>query len=147
MTERTLPEDAVLIPNDATRMFQGVVFGVYQWQQEMFDGSHKTFEMLKRPDSVTVLAFDDQGRVITLDETQPHGKPRKRYLPVGVSMMTMRVCSRLHGVRWSRRPGMHLPSGGSTFEEVRQNNRHNGSLRILEQLETKEELFKYLEKA
>ncbi|MCP5405465.1 MAG: NUDIX hydrolase [Pseudomonadaceae bacterium] len=43
------------IPPHAKRVFQGVIFDVYQWEQEMFDGSTATFERLKRPDTVVVL--------------------------------------------------------------------------------------------
>lgn len=44
------------IPNHAKKVFDGVIFDVYQWEQEMFDGSMQTFEMLKRPDKVEVIA-------------------------------------------------------------------------------------------
>ncbi len=46
MTKRTLPKNAILIPDHATCVFRGMLFDVYQWQQEMFDGSIETFEML-----------------------------------------------------------------------------------------------------
>ncbi len=36
------------IPPNAKRVFKGIIFDVYQWQQKMFDGSKETFEMLKR---------------------------------------------------------------------------------------------------
>ena len=36
------------IPKNATKVFSGKTFDVYQWEQEMFDGSKKIFEKLKR---------------------------------------------------------------------------------------------------
>lgn len=39
----------------------------------MFDGSYETFEMLKRPDTIKVIAIKD-GKIIVLDEEQPNHK-------------------------------------------------------------------------
>ncbi len=44
------------MPPDAKMVFKGVIFEVWQWQQKMFDGSVRTFERLKRPDTVEVIA-------------------------------------------------------------------------------------------
>ncbi len=51
-----IPEWAKLIPEEAEKVFSGVLYDVYQWPQEMFDGSMATFEMLRRPDTVKVIA-------------------------------------------------------------------------------------------
>jgi len=69
--KKVVPVDAVLIPDKAKLVFKGQIFDVYQWQQEMFDGSKATFEMLKRPDTVTVIPIIGD-RIITIDDTQPH---------------------------------------------------------------------------
>ena len=59
------------IPPQATKVFQGEIFAVYQWQQEMFDGTVETFEMLKRPHTIEVIAT--QGDKILLSrQSQPH---------------------------------------------------------------------------
>ncbi len=68
--KKILPKDAILVPDSAGKVFSGVLFDVYQWQQEMFDGSKKTFEMLKRSDTVLILAVND-GKVILVDDEQP----------------------------------------------------------------------------
>lgn len=47
------------IPSEATKVFDGVIFDVYQWQQKMFDGSIETFEMLKRVSTVGIIAIKD----------------------------------------------------------------------------------------
>lgn len=65
-----VPSNAVLIPPQAILAFHGIIFDVYQWQQEMFDGSFKTFEMLRRPDTVQVIAIKN-GRIVILEEAQP----------------------------------------------------------------------------
>lgn len=51
-----IPTDAKLVPKEARKVFSGVIYDVYQWPQEMFDGSWTTFEMLGRPDTVKILA-------------------------------------------------------------------------------------------
>lgn len=44
------------IPANAKRVFKGVIFDVYQWEQEMFDGSTAIFEKVKRAPTVEVIA-------------------------------------------------------------------------------------------
>lgn len=65
-----VPDRARLIPETAARVFEGKIFDVYQWDQELFDGSHATFEMLKRPDTVNVIAIKD-GKIVILEQEQP----------------------------------------------------------------------------
>ncbi len=65
------PPDAKLLPLQAERVFKGMIFDVYHWQQPMFDGTTETFEMLKRPDTVKVIAIKD-GKIVLLQEQQPH---------------------------------------------------------------------------
>lgn len=60
------------IPENAKKVFEGVIFDVYQWQQEMFDGSFDTFEKLKRSDTANILAFTEDGKIIVLEQEQPH---------------------------------------------------------------------------
>lgn len=83
MTQRELPEDAKLIPNEAKRVFEGKIFDVYQWEQELFNGSHMTFEMLKRPDTVLVIALDDNDQVIVMREEQSGLPVREARVPGG----------------------------------------------------------------
>lgn len=58
------------IPKHARKVFEGKVFAIYQWPQELYDGSTTTFEMAKRQDAVGVVAVKD-GKVIMLEEEQP----------------------------------------------------------------------------
>jgi ADP-ribose pyrophosphatase len=66
-----LPKNAVLIPKTAKKVFSGFMFDTYQWKQKMYDGSFATFEMLRRPDTVEVLAVID-GKVLITEESQPN---------------------------------------------------------------------------
>lgn len=68
-----IPKNSNLIPEGSKLVFKGQIFDVYQWEQEMFDGSKATFEMLKRPDTIKVIAIKDDKIVIT-DEQQPNDR-------------------------------------------------------------------------
>lgn len=77
-----------MIPAEAECKFQGELFDVYQWPQEMFDGSTATFEMLRREDTVVIIAVltaeeqrrlekvtgdeDVEDKVVITYQTQPH---------------------------------------------------------------------------
>jgi ADP-ribose pyrophosphatase len=58
------------IPDHAKMVFKGVLFEVWQWQQEMFDGSYETFEMLRRQDTAVVLATVGD-KILMQREQQP----------------------------------------------------------------------------
>lgn len=68
--KKVVPVNAHLIPDGAEQVFRGTIFDVYHWQQQMFDGSFETFEMLKRVDTLKVLAVVD-GKLVILEEEQP----------------------------------------------------------------------------
>ncbi|MEK7615337.1 MAG: NUDIX hydrolase [Patescibacteria group bacterium] len=59
-----------MIPSNAKKVFTGVIFDVYQWPQEMFDGSIETFEMLKRRTSTDVIATQN-GKILLQVQEQP----------------------------------------------------------------------------
>jgi len=65
-----VPENIVTIPDYAKKVFSGVIFDVYQWAQEMFDGSIETFEMARRADTVEIIAVHE-GKVMVSHEQQP----------------------------------------------------------------------------
>jgi len=69
-----IPKEASLIPSNATCVFKGVIYDTYQWQQKLFDGSEKTFEMLRRPDTVKVIAVKDD-KLVVLEQEQPNHAP------------------------------------------------------------------------
>jgi len=79
--EKIVPRQAVLIPDDAQKVFSGEIFDVYQWPQERFDGSIATFEMLRRPDTVEFIVVRD-GKLLFTEEEQPN-KPLRVRIPGG----------------------------------------------------------------
>lgn len=62
------------VPDHAKRVFQGIIYSVYQWDQERFDGSHATYEMLSRTDSVMVIPVIDN-KILVSREEQPGTGP------------------------------------------------------------------------
>ncbi|HEV2403136.1 MAG TPA: NUDIX domain-containing protein [Candidatus Saccharimonadales bacterium] len=75
---KVIPQEAVLIPDSAKRVFHGVIYDVYQWSQKMYDESKATFEMLRRSDTVSVIGIVD-GNILVLDEEQPHRGSRRSF--------------------------------------------------------------------
>ncbi|MEK7616107.1 MAG: NUDIX domain-containing protein [Patescibacteria group bacterium] len=64
-----------MIPKNAKLVHKGILFDVYQWQQEMFDGTTKTYEKLERKDSVTILPVTTDGMILLGREEQPGREP------------------------------------------------------------------------
>jgi len=69
------PKSSQPIPDDAKRVFKGVIFDVYQWEQELFDGTKTTFEKLRRPDTVVVFPVLPDGKIILTEQEQPGKDP------------------------------------------------------------------------
>lgn len=64
------PEPKQKMPSDAKRVFKGVLYDVYQWEQEEFDGKVKTYEKLKRPDTVSVIALNSEKQILIAKQQQ-----------------------------------------------------------------------------
>jgi ADP-ribose pyrophosphatase len=62
------------IPDNAKCVFKGIIYDVYHWEQEMFDGSFETFERLYRKPSVVVIPMDSEGNVYYSKQEQPAHK-------------------------------------------------------------------------
>ncbi len=69
------PKEHQPIPPHAKKVFDGIVFDVYQWEQELYDGTKATFEKLRRPDTAVVYPVLDDGRILLVDQTQPGKTP------------------------------------------------------------------------
>ncbi|MFH1030235.1 MAG: NUDIX domain-containing protein [bacterium] len=69
------------IPKKAKKVFNGILFDVYHWEQKMFDGSFKTFEMLERLPTVDIITIAN-GKIITIIQEQP-GRSAYPSLPGG----------------------------------------------------------------
>ncbi len=69
------PKSKQPLPENAKKVFSGVIFDVYQWQQKMFDGSIEIFEKLKRPDTVVVFPITNDGKILLTQQEQPGKEP------------------------------------------------------------------------
>ncbi len=65
------PKSNQPIPEHAKKVFGGIIFDIYQWEQEQFDGTIKTFEKAKRPDTVVVFPVLDDGKILLTKQEQP----------------------------------------------------------------------------
>lgn len=59
------------LPNTAKRVYEGIIFDVYQWEVDGYDGTKKIFEKLKRPDTVIVIPITEDGKIILTKQEQP----------------------------------------------------------------------------
>ena len=69
------PKSKQPIPDNAKKVFGGVLFDVYQWEQELFDGTKTLFEKLKRPDTVVVFPVLEDGKILLTEQEQPGKEP------------------------------------------------------------------------
>lgn len=65
------------IPHNAKKVFDGIIFDVFQWEQELFDGSTTTFEAATRQDSVLIIPTTKDSILLSYEE-QPHFPARLR---------------------------------------------------------------------
>ncbi len=71
------PKSSYPIPEHAKIVYKGTIFDVYEWDQEMYDGTTQKFEKLKRADTVVVIPVMDDGTILLTEEEQPG---RAKYL-------------------------------------------------------------------
>lgn len=79
--KKIIPKGSILIPDTADRVFKGKHFDTYHWLQELYDGSTTTFEMLKRRDTVLIIAIKDN-QLVLIDEQQVR-HPSNLHFPTG----------------------------------------------------------------
>ncbi len=65
------PKSKQPIPENAKKVFKGVLFDVYQWEQNLFNGTKTIFEKAKRPDTVVIFPILPDGRILLLEQEQP----------------------------------------------------------------------------
>jgi len=58
------------IPKQAKKVFDGIIFNVYQWEQKMFDSTTETFEMLKRTNTIQIIPIMGD-KIVLINEEQP----------------------------------------------------------------------------
>lgn len=59
------------LPTNAKKVFSGIIFDTYHYEQELYDGSTATFEMLKRPNTLSCLPVHE-GKIMIAKDYQPH---------------------------------------------------------------------------
>lgn len=59
------------IPTEATNVFSGTIYSVWQWEQKLFDGSFTTWEGLKRADTAHTVGVLPDGRILLTEDAQP----------------------------------------------------------------------------
>lgn len=52
-------------------VFEGQIFKIHQWEQELFDGSFTSFEGISRAPSVQILVVTQDKKLAILEEEQP----------------------------------------------------------------------------
>lgn len=71
------------MPSDAELVFEGVRSRVYQWDQELYDGSVARFERAQYPDGAFALPILENGNILLTKQEQP-GRPEFISLPGGM---------------------------------------------------------------
>ena len=59
------------LPPHAKLAFKGKIFEVWQWEQEMFDGTTAIFERVKRPNTAQVIPVVGD-KILIQTQFQPH---------------------------------------------------------------------------
>jgi ADP-ribose pyrophosphatase len=66
------PASNLKMPSNAIKVHEGIIFDIYQWDQEQFDGTTRKFEKAKRKvDSINVIPITKEGKVILTKQSQP----------------------------------------------------------------------------
>jgi ADP-ribose pyrophosphatase len=56
------------LPPTAKKVFQGEIFAVYQWEQELYDGRTATFEALDRPGTIQIIPTVENHILLSYEE-------------------------------------------------------------------------------
>ncbi len=77
------PQPTHPIPPDAEKVFEGLLFDVYHYDQILFDGTKEKYERLRsKNDGVVVLPILEDGRILLVEEEQS-GAGKWLSLPAG----------------------------------------------------------------
>src|SRR3989344_446710 len=61
----------VPVPPNAKRVYQNKRQEIWEWDQELYDGSHTVYSCLVREDTVAVIPFLDRETILLIKESQP----------------------------------------------------------------------------
>ena len=62
------------LPKTAKKVFSGKIFEIYQWEQEIYDGSKEIFEAMKRVPSVQIIPLWGDKIILTKEEQPFRGR-------------------------------------------------------------------------
>lgn len=80
----TPPKVKQPLPPHAKKVFDGKIFDVYQWEQELYNRKTTLFEKLVRPATVNIIPITaDEGSIVYLEQEQPGKEPYIGF-PAGV---------------------------------------------------------------
>jgi ADP-ribose pyrophosphatase len=65
------PSNTKPLPDDARKVFSGSIFDVWQWDQEMYDGSKGLFERVWRHDYAYIIGVLPDGKILLQEDEQP----------------------------------------------------------------------------
>ncbi len=65
------PYRKTTVPESAKLVFEGQIFDVHQWEQELYDGSTQTFEKIARNDTAVIYPVLSDGRILLIKDSQP----------------------------------------------------------------------------
>lgn len=71
-----MPQKPPPLPKHAHAAFSGKLFTVYQWNQELYDGSSAVFEAVQRPDTALAVGVLPEEKVLLTLDHQPHREPK-----------------------------------------------------------------------
>lgn len=67
-----MPKDhPTKFPTNAKKVFEGLIYDVYQWPQELYDGTTVTYERVNRQNTVSVLGITKDKQILLIEEEQP----------------------------------------------------------------------------
>lgn len=64
------PKPKQYAPKNAKKVFKGLIFDVYHWEQKLYDGSFTTFEKIRRKDTAQVIPVTEDNKIILLWQKQ-----------------------------------------------------------------------------
>jgi len=65
------PISTAPLPENAKKVFQGEIFGIYQWEVKCYDGTTMIFEKAKRRDSAFIIPVTEDHQIILGVQEQP----------------------------------------------------------------------------
>lgn len=65
------PQSSQPLPKHAKKVFEGVIFSVWQWEQKMYDGSTQIFEKASRAASVGIISITTDKKIVLTIQEQP----------------------------------------------------------------------------